>query len=61
MGESIRKNTHENSLHMLGGEDTSSHMGNAHFLPALFTKQCQRSDFNPNANLETQEIQKRCT
>lgn len=60
MGESIRKNTHENSLHMLRGEDISSHKGNASFLPAPFTKQCQRSDFNPNVNLETQEIQKRC-
>jgi len=61
MGESIRRNAHENSLHVLGGEDTSSHQGNASFLPALCTKWCQRSDFNSNAKLQTQETQKRCT
>lgn len=61
------ENAHEkplmriHSLHILRGKDTSSHKGNASFLPALFTKQCQRSDFSSNVNLETWEIQKRCT
>lgn len=61
MGESVRKNIHENSLHMLRNKDTPSHKGNASLLPALFTEQCQRSDFNPNVNLEPQERDKRCT